>query len=56
MAASSARDVETQKKKNKRRIARPKQTRIQGNTHAVRSKMRKQSLLKAGRADATAEA
>ncbi|MEQ8823380.1 MAG: hypothetical protein RIC14_03305 [Filomicrobium sp.] len=52
MATLSARNVETQKKKARRRIARPKQTRIQGNTAGVRTKMRKQALLKAGRSEA----
>ncbi|MBU1212934.1 MAG: hypothetical protein KJ587_16935 [Alphaproteobacteria bacterium] len=52
MAARTARAAETRKKKNDRRIARPKQSRIQGNTGGVRSKLRKQALLKAGRAEA----
>ena len=49
MAARSARAVETLKKKNSRRIARPKQTRSQGNTAKGRKSLRKQALLKAGR-------
>lgn len=52
MATLSARNVETKKKKARRRIARPNQTRVQGNTSGVRTKMRKQALLKAGRAEA----
>jgi hypothetical protein len=49
MAARTARAVETRKKKNSRRIARPAQTRNQGNTAGARTKARKQALLKAGR-------
>lgn len=56
MAARTARAVETRKKKNARRIARPKQTRIQGNTRGVRTKMRKQALLRAGRPETAADA
>lgn len=52
MAARTARAVETRRKKNRRRIDRPKQTRIQGNTAGVRTKMRKQALLRAGRGEA----
>ena len=51
MAARTARAAETRKKKNDRRSPRPKQTRVQGNTQGVRSKLRKQALLKAGRAE-----
>ncbi len=49
MAARTARAAETRKKKNDRRISRPKQTRSQGNTKGVRNQLRKQSLLNAGR-------
>lgn len=56
MAARSARAVETLKKKNSRRIARPKQTRSQGNTAKGRKSLRKQSLLKAGRPQQEASA
>lgn len=58
MAARTARAVETRKKKNRRRIARPAQTRSLGNTAGGRSKLRKQALLKAGRPqpEATADA
>lgn len=51
MAARTARAAETRRKKNARRIARPKQTRNQGNTSAIRGKLRKQALLKAGRGE-----
>lgn len=56
MAARTARAVETRRKKNNRRIARPKQSRIQGNTSGVRNKLRKQALLKSGRAEPSANA
>lgn len=52
MTARTARQVETRRKQNNRRIARPKQTRSQGNTGAGRAKLRKQALLKAGRGEA----
>ena len=56
MAARTARAVETRKKKNSRRIDRPNQSRIQGNTGGVRGKLRKQALLKAGRQQSEAPA
>ncbi len=55
MAARTARAVETRRKKNRRRIARPKQSRVQGNSSAVRTKLKKQALLRAGRGEAAAE-
>ena len=56
MAARSPRAVETRRKKNNHRIDRPKQSRIQGNTSGVRTKMRKMALIKAGRGETGAEA
>ena len=41
MTKRSPRSVETQKKKARRAIPRPKVTRIQGNTLAVRSRLKK---------------
>lgn len=55
MAARTARAAETRKKKNDRRIARPKQTRMQGNTKGIRTQLRKQALLNAGRAESQAD-
>jgi hypothetical protein len=43
MAARSARAVETQKKKARRAIPRAKVSRIQGNTSAVRKRLKKMS-------------
>ena len=45
MAALHHRKVETQKKKARRAIARPKTTRIQGNTAAARKRLKKASGL-----------
>ena len=42
-AARSARNVETRKKKAKRKIPRKKITRNQGNTKAVRSQLKKEA-------------
>lgn len=50
MAIRSARNVEKQKKKARRAAPRAKVTRIQGNTAAVRRRLKKQS----GKARATA--
>ena len=41
MTARTARKVEIQKKKARRAIPRPKQTRIQGNTAAARKRLKK---------------
>lgn len=49
MANRTARKVEIRRKKNARRIARPSQSRNQGNTGAVRGSLRKQALLRQGR-------
>ena len=49
MAVRSARNVEKQKKKARRALPRAKQTRIQGNTLAVRRRLKKM----AGKARAT---
>lgn len=54
MSSRSDRNIETRKKKKRRTLARPKQTRVQGNTAGVRAHLRKQSLLRAGRDEATA--
>jgi hypothetical protein len=43
MPIRSLRNVEKQKKKARRTAARPKQTRIQGNTGAVRRRLKKMS-------------
>jgi len=43
MTARSLRNVETQKKKARRAIARPKTTRIQGNTAGARKRLKKLS-------------
>ena len=43
MSKRSLRNVETQKKKRRRTIARAKVTRIQGNTAGVRKRLKKQS-------------
>jgi hypothetical protein len=56
MAERTARAVETRRKKKNRRIARPKQTRVQGNSSRGRNALRKQALLKAGRGEASVEA
>jgi hypothetical protein len=45
MTKRSLRSVETQKKKQRRTIARAKVTRIQGNTAAVRRRLKKQAGL-----------
>ncbi len=49
MATRTARKVEIQKKKQRRRIPRPLQSRNQGNTSGVRTNLRKAALLKRGR-------
>jgi hypothetical protein len=54
-AARSARNVETQKKKARRVIPRAPVTRIQGNTAAVRKRLKKMSG-KARQAKAAAKA
>ena len=41
MSKRSARAVETQKKKQRRKAPRPPQTRIQGNTAGVRKRLKK---------------
>lgn len=41
MAIRSARNIEKQKKKNRRALPRPKLTRIQGNTLGVRRRLKK---------------
>lgn len=41
MAKNSLRNIETRKKKARRAIPRPKVTRIQGNTAAVRKRLKK---------------
>ena len=51
MAIRSARNVEKQKKKNRRAMPRKKLTRIQGNTLAVRRRLKKM----AGKARAKAK-
>ena len=51
MAIRSARNVEKQKKKNRRALPRKKVTRIQGNTLAVRRRLKKM----AGKARAKAQ-
>lgn len=56
MSSRSDRNIETRKKKARRALARPKQTRIQGNTTGARSRLRKQALQRAGRAEAGASA
>ena len=43
MAIRSARNVEQQKKKNRRALPRKKLSRIQGNTLAVRRRLKKQA-------------
>jgi hypothetical protein len=43
MVVRSARNVETQKKKKRRAAPRKKVTRIQGNTLAARSRLKKQA-------------
>jgi hypothetical protein len=43
MAVRSRRNVEKQKKKQRRKAARPKVTRIQGNTLAARRRLKKLS-------------
>ncbi|MEO1207366.1 MAG: hypothetical protein AAFV45_13660 [Pseudomonadota bacterium] len=58
MASRSARKIEIRKKKAKHRIARPNQSRVQGNTLGARTMLRKESLKRQGRepvAEAAAE-
>ena len=52
MTARSARSVETQKKKARRAIPRPKATRIQGNTAGARKRLKKAAGLARGKAKA----
>jgi len=54
MSARSARNVETQKKKAKRRIPREPQARNQGNTGGIRRSLRKEALKRQGREAAAA--
>lgn len=49
MTARSARNVETQKKKARRKADRPKVTRPTGNTPGVRRQLKKLANLRAGR-------
>lgn len=56
MASRTARKVEIRKKKSSRAIARPKQSRIQGNTAGARTTLRKQAMLRKGRDQAAAAA
>lgn len=49
MTARSARNVETRKKKSRRRADRPKLTRLTGNTKGVRNRMKKLAGLRNGR-------
>ena len=49
MSERSLRAIETQKKKARRKADRPKQTRIQGNTAAVRKRLKKLSGIARGR-------
>ncbi|MEM1371277.1 MAG: hypothetical protein AAGG72_03500 [Pseudomonadota bacterium] len=50
MAERTARKVEIRKKKLKRRIARPPQSRVQGNTNGVRQSLKKAALRRQGQA------
>lgn len=43
MSKRSLRNIETQKKKARRAIPRPKVTRIQGNTAGVRKRLKKEA-------------
>lgn len=43
MTKRSLRNVETQKKKRRHAIPRPKTTRVQGNTAGVRKRLKKQA-------------
>ena len=52
MTARSARNVETQKKKARRAIPRPKATCIQGNTAGARKRLKKAAGLARGKAKA----
>jgi hypothetical protein len=55
MSKRSLRNVETQKKKRRRAIARAKVTRVQGNTAGVRTRLKKQAgIARATRAAAEA--
>ena len=56
MATRTARKVETRKKKARRRIARPPQSRNQGNTSGVRTSLRKAALQRQGRDEAASAA
>jgi hypothetical protein len=56
MSSRSDRNIETRKKKARRSLPRPKQTRIQGNTAGARTKLRKQALQRAGSGEAGAAA
>jgi hypothetical protein len=52
MSARSDRNIETRKKKARRVIARPKATRIQGNTAGARKRLKKASGIARGKAKA----
>jgi hypothetical protein len=55
MSKHDARAIETQKKKARRAIPRTKVTRVQGNTPAVRKRLKKQAgIARAAAAKATA--
>ena len=56
MTARSARNVETQKKKARRKADRPKLSRPTGNTPGVRRQLKKLAGLRAGRAKEAADA
>jgi hypothetical protein len=49
MSARSERNIETRKKKARRTIARPKVSRIQGNTAAARKRLKKSAGLARGK-------
>ena len=49
MTSLSAKNVQKQKKKARRRIERPAQSRIQGNTVAARTRLKKAAGLARGR-------
>ncbi|MGE5266746.1 MAG: hypothetical protein ACM3L9_05195 [Deltaproteobacteria bacterium] len=52
MSARSDRNIETRKKKSRRAIARPKTTRIQGNTGGARKRLKKAAGIARGKAKA----
>jgi hypothetical protein len=51
-SARSDRNIETRKKKARRSIARPKTTRIQGNTAGARKRLKKAAGIARGKAKA----